>query len=344
MALMQFEQDLVELNALETVGKKHFESYGSNISYLQYLYLRNHGMGKDLGALYTPSAIAEQERIQAQFRENNASHILKPQNFFPEGQNIEAEKLLRFVDIPPHQHDFIECAFVFCGKCIHNISGQAYIQEAGSFVPILPGYPHALYPEEDCLCITIKIRNETFQKMEFPGLVNLIYPMAFSCGEDTFVRHCIVSIWEQQESGLPYADKIIEQLFITMMLYIEQQFHDEVQYLVSGNKQDKQMVEILSYMMDNYRSATLQAVAAHFHYNPAYFSRMFRTQTGVTFSAMLKEYKLRQAARLLVETGRKLNDICDEVGYKDTTQFIRSFKVLFGTTPIQYRKQGSIQQ
>lgn len=340
MDLMQFEQEQVELNSLETVGKKHFESYGSNISYLQYLYLRNHPISNDLRALYTPSAIAEQERIQASLHEENASHTLKPQNFFSDGQNLEVEKLLRYVDIPPHQHDFIECAFVFCGKCIHNIDGQAYTQGAGCFVPIIPGYTHALYPEEDCLCVTIKIRTEAFQKMEFPGLINLIYPMAFSCGEDTFVRHCIASIWEQQERNLPYADKIIEQLFITMMFYIEQQFHDEAQYLISGRKQEKQILDILGFMMDNYRSATLQSVAAHFHYNPAYFSRMFRTQTGMTFSATMKEYKLRQAARLLQETGRKLNDICDEVGYKDTTQFIRSFKKLFGVTPIQYRKQG----
>lgn len=340
MDAMWFQQSLVKLTPLELAGKKHLETFGTNLSYLQYIYLRDHPAGDNLEALYTPNAIAEQRRIQKRFQEGNASRILSTQNFFAEGKNLEAEKLLRFVDIPPHQHDFMEFAFVFCGKCVHNINGHEYLQETGSFVAILPGYAHALYPEEGCLCITVKIRSEAFQKMEFPGIINFVYPLAFPCGDDDFVRHCLCSIWEQQENGLPYADQIEEQLFQTMMLYIEQQFHDEAQYLVSGSKQDKQMIEIFSYMLDNYRTVTLKSVANHFHYNPAYLSRLFHIQTGGTFSALVKEFKLRQAARLLLETSRKLNDICDEVGYKDTTQFIRSFKALYGITPIKYRRQG----
>ncbi len=339
MNTMEFQDRLIKLNPMEMDGKLHFEKYGKNISYLQFLYLRNHPASDDLDILYHASAVAEQQRIQASLQEENLSHILNPKNFFTDGHNLEIEKLLRYVDIPAHQHDFLEFAYVFSGKCIHNINGQDYLQNAGSFVAIPYGFAHALFPDEDCLCLTVKIRHETFQKMEFPGMMNFVYPLAFSCGEDDFVRHCLSSIWEQQESGLPYADQIEEQLFKIMMLYIEQRFHDTVQYLVSGSKQDKQMIEILSYMLDNYRTVTLKSVADHFHYNPAYLSRLFHTQTGRNFSTLIKEYKLRQAARLLLETNRKLNDICDEVGYKDTTQFIRSFKALYGVTPVKYRKQ-----
>ncbi len=340
MNLVKFQKELVALNAVETTAKMHFEKYGKRLNFLQYLYLRHFPVGSNIEALYTDAAIAQQQRIYDRFREENQSPILQPQNFFPDGKNLEIEKLLRYVDIPPHQHDFIEFAYVFAGRCVHNINGEDYLQEAGSFVAIPYGFAHALFPEEDCLCLTVKMKGEAFLKMRFPGMPNFIYPQAFPCGEDDFVKHCFARIWEQQENDLPYCDQIEEQLFQVLMLYIEQQFHEDVQYLLSGVKQDQQMIEILSYMMDNYQTVTLQSVAAHFHYNPSYFSRQFRIRAGVPFSAVIKEFRLRQAARLLLETGRKLNDICDEVGYKDTTQFIRSFKELFGVTPIQYRKMA----
>ena len=35
----------------------------------------------------------------------------------------------------------------------------------------------------------------------------------------------------------------------------------------------------------------------------------------------------------------KIDDICESVGYRDTTQFIRTFKAIYGTTPKQYQKK-----
>ncbi|MGI6040304.1 MAG: helix-turn-helix domain-containing protein [Eubacteriales bacterium] len=44
------------------------------------------------------------------------------------------------------------------------------------------------------------------------------------------------------------------------------------------------------------------------------------------FSHILRNYKLDTAAKLLEQTEQNLNSICDAIGYKDSTQFIRSFK------------------
>jgi len=65
-----------------------------------------------------------------------------------------------------------------------------------------------------------------------------------------------------------------------------------------------------------------------------------RRKSGRTFFDILKEYKLRQAAKLLSIRDRcRLNEICEEIGYKDTTQFIRCFQDLFGVTPAKYHRQ-----
>lgn len=337
MSIVSIRESLVTLNQYEKLGKAYAEKFGAPLSYWQYIYV--HTTGKtNLDELNSPKAIAKQQQILEAVRSKIEHHTLEPGYFMPGERNIEIEKLLRWVDIPEHQHAFLECAYVVCGQCIHRINGVDHLQGAGTFVAIPPTYTHALYPEEDCLCLTIKIRNEFLKSLNIPRLLDFMYPISFPCGTDEFVGNSIAALWEQQESGLPYFDLIMDQLFQTLMFYIEQRFHGEVQFLTTKTIKDTRILEIISFMMDNYSTITLQSVARQFHYNPAYFSRIFHEQTGSTFSATLKEYKLRRAAKLLLETDRKLGDICAEVGYGDATQFARSFRELFGSTPSKYRR------
>lgn len=341
MLLDQLENQLIKLNYYESIGKRHRNIYGTSISHQQLMYLVIRGEQiSNPEDLYLPEAIAEQKRIVDYYRQNNQPGILRASTFFQEGNNVEIQQLLRYVDIDPHQHDFVECAYVVTGKCIHLINDREYLQESGSFVAIPTGYSHALFPEEDCLCLTMKIKADIFYDFDFPGWVDFVCPLAFSSGKDAFVRNTIASIWLQQEKNLPYADQIMEQLFRTLMFYIEQNFRDTMQYLITGPAQKKQTVEILGFMADNYRYATLASVAEHFHYSQAYLSRLIRKTTDRTFSNLMQEYKLRQAAKLLSNSNQKLNEVCDAVGYKDTTQFIHNFKALYGITPGQYRKQA----
>lgn len=48
---------------------------------------------------------------------------------------------------------------------------------------------------------------------------------------------------------------------------------------------------------------------------------------------------MQHARDLLLRTNMKIDDICESVGYRDTTQFIRTFKTIYGTTPKQYQKK-----
>ena len=67
---------------------------------------------------------------------------------------------------------------------------------------------------------------------------------------------------------------------------------------------------------------------------------MFQDQAGRSFSETVKDFKLRKAAELLKTKSWKLDHICEEIGYHDTRQFIRSFKQMFGVTPDRFRKMA----
>ena len=117
-----------------------------------------------------------------------------------------------------------------------------------------------------------------------------------------------------------------------------QNFRDTVKFLYAGTKLEGRMLEIMNYIFENYQNITLRGLAQHFGYSEPYLCKLFREKSGLTFTQILREFKLKQAKKLLQSTDQKLNEICDTIGYSDTTQFIRDFKQQYGNTPAKYRK------
>lgn len=333
-------QSLLSLNKEEKIGQQLYVLHGKHLTHAEYIYLRQNPNCSNLQELQVPSARLKQDMILDEFKNKYREQGLPEQDFFTPDQSIVVERLLRYVNIPLHKHQFIEFAYVVTGTCVHRLNGEDFTQEAGSFVSIANTIPHVLFPSDDCLCLTIKIKSDTFQKMEFPDIVRFIYPLVFDCAGDTFVRNIILSIYDQQENNRTNGTQLIEHLFQVLILYILQRYQKQGQILSSRSNKDTRILEILNYAVNNYQTITLHNIASHFHYNDSYFSRMFHQQTGLTFSTTLREYRLNKAASLLRDSNMTLEDICNKIGYKDITQFIRNFKVIYQTTPAKYRKNN----
>ncbi len=336
----QLFQDMLELNSYELLGKESLQKYGEPFNYVQYIYAVHHAHSiSTLAEIMTPSAVAQQRELRQKFQKQFAD-ALTEEYFLPGDRDMEIEQLLRFVDIPTHKHNFVECAFVLNGTCIHMIGNYPYTHEAGGCAMIPSWVEHHLQPSPDCVCLTVKVRQSTFNQMSIPNLPLFVHPLGFQCGQDDFVYHTVLSIYEQQESRKPYSEQVMKQMFQVLLTYIMQNYRDTLQYLLARAINNGQMLEILNYSFENYQTITLHALANHFHFNPSYLSNYIHQQTGQTFTDMLKEIKLKQTAKLLLETKMPLNDICGAVGYKDTSQFIRNFKEVYGTTPIRYRREN----
>jgi len=68
------------------------------------------------------------------------------------------------------------------------------------------------------------------------------------------------------------------------------------------------------------------------------FLRLFRRECGVTPYQYLLQQRYHQAARLLRDDNRSIEDICELTGIHDRFHFSRCFKRLFGMAPAAYRK------
>lgn len=87
----------------------------------------------------------------------------------------------------------------------------------------------------------------------------------------------------------------------------------------------------------------LETCAARLNFHPVYVGRVFRKETGLSFSDYLSKYRLNQAKNLLKETDMKISEIAEHLSYQSSATFIRYFRKIEGLTPGQYREKHALQ-
>ena len=84
---------------------------------------------------------------------------------------------------------------------------------------------------------------------------------------------------------------------------------------------------------------TLEDCANAVYISPAYLSRIFKAETGVSFNQYLNNVRIKKAKELLINSKLKLTDISSMVGYEDQSYFTHVFKKMVGISPNQYRNR-----
>lgn len=95
----------------------------------------------------------------------------------------------------------------------------------------------------------------------------------------------------------------------------------------------------MKYLQEHYNETVrLEDVAARVGFNSAYFSTLFKKETGKTLSEYLIELRISRARNLLTDTDEPVSDISEQAGYTDLKYFSKIFKRKTGLTPSEYRK------
>jgi len=73
------------------------------------------------------------------------------------------------------------------------------------------------------------------------------------------------------------------------------------------------------------------------HYDLYSLSREIKRKTGKTYTLLVQEKRLAQAAFLLKNTDRTVDEIALAVGYENTSFFHRLFQKTYGMSPRHFR-------
>lgn len=343
----------IELEREEQIGLAYYKKYGTYLSYVDLSFLMSQENPKDFSLLIRLDAKRHKEDLLSLLRSDYASTLLE-KFFIAEDANAEIESLPRYIDIPAHRHDFFEIACTREGNCRHTVEGQSFVMKPGDIAVVPPNVQHHLLAAPDSRTFTVKIRRNAFENV-FSSLMqsgtvlssyvsDVLYAkhyhncLTFHCGRDSFLFDLLSRMMEQQAQKKSCWHQVMEGLLTTFFAYTVQNYGDSIEFSAGDNIQRDRISAVEAYLRRNFSTATLAGTAEHFFLSPSYLSALVKNQTGHTFSSILQRIRMDRAAELLASTERKVSWICEQVGYQDTTQFIRTFKKHYGITPHRFRK------
>lgn len=108
------------------------------------------------------------------------------------------------------------------------------------------------------------------------------------------------------------------------------------------NSRDTKFLEMLQSFVDsNIHNFDLDAdrLASHLAMSKTQLYRKVKAVTGYTPHGFIKNYRLKKAANLILESNLTVSEIIYEMGFNNRTYFYKSFKELFGVKPSDYVKQ-----
>ena len=92
------------------------------------------------------------------------------------------------------------------------------------------------------------------------------------------------------------------------------------------------------YIAQNFASdISLSEISAIVYLNSAYFSSMFKKETGYNYIDFLHHFRINVAKDLLKRNDLSIIQIAERVGYKDSRYFSKLFKKQTGVNPTEYR-------
>ena len=100
------------------------------------------------------------------------------------------------------------------------------------------------------------------------------------------------------------------------------------------------IADMLSYIEKNLNSFdfSIGGIADHYGMSVSNLSHLFKNRTGSTLSDYINTLRMEKIKELLLTSDDSIKDIIIQVGYSDSSNFVRKFREQIGMTPGAYRK------
>ena len=266
------------------------------------------------------------------------------------GQIITIRPHTRFIAFPEHSHDYVEMVYMCRGQTVHRVNGAGLILREGELLMLGQNARQAIEPaKEGDVAVNFIVRPAFFGGI-----------LSYLGEEETPLRRFLVScLVGGNEAGylhfrvsdvLP-VQNLVENLVYTLteeipnrrgilqstmgLLFMQLLNHTDV--LRFESEEQNAVLRVLRGIEEHYTDGSLSEIAEALHYDLPYLSRLIRQTTGKNYTELLQEKRLSQAAWLLRNTDRRVDEIARSVGYENISYFHRLFAARFGLSPKKYR-------
>ena len=110
-----------------------------------------------------------------------------------------------------------------------------------------------------------------------------------------------------------------------------------VAYSTRQTEQIREIHRLLTEHLD--RRFTIEELSKRFLINTSTLKQVFKAVYGLPIASYMKEYRVRQAMKLLRETDASIAEIAVRVGYETQGKFSKAFQDVAQVLPSQYRRE-----
>ncbi len=263
----------------------------------------------------------------------NADSLLTP--IFVERERREQ----RMEAIQEHIHNFYEMYFLVDGTIDKFIESRTYHLNPFDFVIIPPNRLHRSilcsdYRHERVVVYFDK-RSVSDEKM-LSRLDDLQGVITLSNETSRRVFKLLNILLQEQDNDDDYHNSYVSSVLTEMLVIILRSKCDK-----SDSYAGVRFETIIDYVKMNCREKILlSGVSKMFFMSEAHLSRMFRKNTGFTFTQYVNYQRIIYAQKRLCNRSTPISEIAMSSGFDNLTHFGRVFKQLTGCTPTQYRKKA----
>lgn len=302
----------------------------------------------------------EQAILQGRDTIDRTLYMPGPQNTVSRKKLLDTGKLItirphtRFIRFPEHRHDYVEVVYMCTGTTTHIVSGKKVILEQGELLFLNQSALHEVCrAEETDVAVNFIVVPEFFETTlsalgeEPTPLRQFLVSCLCGTGSTPGYLHFRVSgvkpVQNQVENLLwtlieetPNKRKLCQMMMSVLFL----QLMGCTDALTTADWEEAATLKLLRYIESNYATGSLAEAAALLHYDVCWLSREVKRITGKTYTQLVQEKRLAQAAFLLRNTRQNIADISAAVGYENISYFHRIFSAAYGKSPKHYRDEG----
>ncbi len=264
----------------------------------------------------------------------------------------------RFVEFPMHGHEYMDMIYMYDGKTMH-------VMEDGTNIHLEKDDLLLLSPKARHACSSTGYDDIALHFLILPEFLQGPLEMLKT---ETVLRRFLINAANASDTSeaylhyhlqdIPEAKNLLENMILTLRHNLPNhqdilQYTAGLLFLVLLERTDKIILgtptsyeyeivaNALSYITENYATASLESFASLINEPPYYVSRLIRKYSPYTFTEHLQKKRLLRAAFLLTNSSQSVEEIIAEVGYDNSSYFHRLFKEMYGTTPKKYRTRHS---
>lgn len=270
----------------------------------------------------------------------DAQNFATDQIFFFDDMTLSMDFLL-------HRHSFVEMEYISYGGGNNIVNGKNYKLKRGAISLLMPWHVHELYvdrndPPRIKKCSfridTLETGNALLKSVGsmIIGAGDYLPIVYFNEEECCRFEEVFDKAIEENKSANLYKTELCSALTTEMVIMF-------LKKAVKENAEREFSVwDILKSIETSFnkKDTTLESISAKFGYSPSHVAKLLKEQVGMSFTEILDDVRIRNAAYMLMYTDSSVEDIAKSIGYKTKNGLYNMFMRVKGISPSMFREEN----